>query len=154
MGRPFRIERSIQISASPEAVFAVAADLARWNDWSPYFRAAPETAFTVSSPSNGVGALYTWEGRKAGSGRMEITSQVPDQSVTLRLEFFAPFKAVNQTDFSCAPAPGGGTRFTWAMSGDRPWFMVVMAFLFRLDRMLAGQFDEGLQMLKGVVERA
>jgi CheY-like chemotaxis protein len=64
-----------------------------------------------------------------------------------------PFKAVNETVFTCEPLASGSTRFSWTMSGDRPWPMVVLAALLGLDRMLARQFDEGLAMLKALAER-
>ncbi len=152
MGRPFRIERSIDLSASPSAVFAVVSDLSRWNDWSPWARMEPTAPTRLEGPRTGVGAAISWDGKKTGSGRMEVVSVEADRRVDLRRDFLKPMKATNQTVFDLEPIPSGGTRFTWAMSGERPLLMVVIAFVFRLDRMLNGQFDDGLRQLKTVVD--
>ena len=148
MGRPFRIERSAALRASPEAVFAVISDLGRWEAWSPYAAMDPATVSTLSGDPASVGGSYEWKGPKMGAGRMEITSISPGERVVMKLEFFAPMKATNEATFSVAPTPSGGTTVTWAMTGERPWAMVVLAMLLRLDRMVEGQFDQGLARLR------
>lgn len=130
----------------------MANDLSRWNDWSPYFRMDPDVKFTLTGPRSGLGAIYAWDGKKMGRGRMEITASEPNERITMSLEFLAPMKATNVVHFTLTPSSSGGTLFRWEMSGDRPWLMVVMAFVLRLDRMVSAQFDEGLRLLKGIVD--
>jgi hypothetical protein len=152
MARPFRIERSIDLAAAPSGVFAVVSDLSRWNDWSPWYRMEPTAPTRLEGPKAGVGAVISWDGKKTGTGRMEVVSVEADRRVDLRLDFLTPMKATNQTVFALEPTPSGGTRFTWTMSGERPLLMVVIAFVLRLDRMLNGQFDDGLRQLKAIVD--
>jgi hypothetical protein len=152
MGRPFRIARSIDLAAAPSVVFAVVSDMLRWNDWSPWYRMEPSAATRLEGPRSGVGSALSWDGRKAGKGRMEIVALEAGRRVELRLDFLTPVKATNETVFALEPTASGGTRFTWSMSGERPWLMVIVAMLLRLDRMLNGQFDDGLRQLKAIVD--
>ncbi len=152
MGRPFLIARSIDLAAAPTAVFAVVSDLSRWNDWSPWSRMEPTAAARLEGAPTGIGSAISWAGRKTGAGRMEVVALDPDRSIELRLDFLKPMKATNRTVFALEPTASGGTRFTWSMSGERPLLMVVVAFLFPLDRMLNGQFDDGLKQLKAIVD--
>ena len=154
MGRPFSIIAAATFNASPAKVFAVAEDLARWNDWSPFFRMETGVASEVSTPSSGVGAHYTWSGKRTGRGRMEVLETTPGERVVLNLEFIEPFKAVNRTVFTLTPTASGGTHFKWEMSGERPLVMVIVAALLRLDNKLADDFVAGLGLLRGIVDGA
>jgi hypothetical protein len=132
-------------------VYAVLSDLSRVNDWSPYYRADPGAVCTVSEPSTGVGARYTWEGKRSGHGSMEIVACEPDACVTLSLVFHAPFPGTHTTTWACQPDGPGGSRVTWTMAGERPtWMWVLSPFL---DRMLSRQFDDGLAALAELLER-
>ena len=154
MGRPFSIAAAATFNASPAKVFAVAEDLARWNEWSPFFRMEAGVTSEVSTPSSGVGAHYTWSGKRTGRGRMEVLETAPGERVVLNLEFIEPFNAVNRTVFTLTPTASGGTHFRWEMSGERPLVMVVVAALMRLDNKLADDFVAGLGLLRGIVDGA
>ena len=154
MGRPFSITAATTFNASPEKVFAVAGDLARWNDWSPFFRMETGVASEVSTPSTGVGAHYTWSGKRTGRGRMVVLETTPGERVVLDLEFIEPFKAVNRTVFTLTPTATGGTHFKWEMTGERPLVMVIVAALMRLDNKLADDFVAGLGFLRAIVDGA
>jgi hypothetical protein len=154
MGRPFCIERAVDLDASAAEVFAVVNDLTRWSEWSPWARMDPGAVNTLSGPHAGVGATLEWKGKKSGAGRMEMVESAPSERVRVRLDFHAPFKATHEIHWTLAPRPGGGTRMTWTMTGERPWPLVLLAGLLRLDKTMEGQFDEGLGYLKSLVERA
>jgi uncharacterized protein YndB with AHSA1/START domain len=119
MGRPFSIIAAATFNASPAKVFAVAEDLARWNDWSPFFRMETGVASEVSTPSSGVGAHYTWSGKRTGRGRMEVLETTPGERVVLNLEFIEPFKAVNRTVFTLTPTASGVGRASAATAATK-----------------------------------
>src|SRR5690348_8976388 len=69
----FRIERSADIKASPDKVFALINDFHRWGAWSPWEKLDPNMKRTFGGPAAGQGSTYAWQGNsKVGSGKMEI----------------------------------------------------------------------------------
>src|SRR5260221_3893318 len=69
----FRIERSAQINAPAEVVFAQVNDFRHWDGWSPWARLDPNMTKTIAGAPQGVGAGYAWSGNtQVGEGRMTI----------------------------------------------------------------------------------
>ncbi len=71
------IEEQIVIHAPPQAIFAVYADVARWNTWDPD---------TKSSSLAGPFQVETWGRLAPAKGReigIKVTSVVPDRSFTV-----------------------------------------------------------------------
>lgn len=149
----FRLERSILISASPEAIFPRIDNFHAWADWSPYETMDAHLDKTYSGPDSGKGAAYAWVGKKAGSGSMEITSSSPSSKIVIRLDFTKPFTAHNTAEFTLEPQ-GAGTKVTWAMHGPNTLMSKVMGLFFSMDKMVGPQFDEGLANLKRLSETA
>src|SRR6185312_10235670 len=73
----FRIERTTRIAAPPERVYPLIQDFHEWTKWSPWEKLDADLKRTYSGAPSGVGAAYAWEGKNAGSGRMEITQATP-----------------------------------------------------------------------------
>lgn len=147
----FRVERSIAISAPPERIFPLINDLRRWQMWSPYENLDPAMKRSYAGAPRGAGAVYEWEGEKAGTGRMEITESLPARRIVIDLRFTAPFEARNVAEFTLTPA-GGETQVTWAMYGPQPLIAKVMGMLFDVDGMVGEDFERGLASLKAAVE--
>jgi hypothetical protein len=149
----FRVERSTVIDAPPDAIFPHIDDFHAWAAWSPYEKMDANLGKTFSGPARGTGAAYAWVGRKAGSGRMEITSSSPPSKVVIKLEFTKPFTAHNTAEFTLEPQ-GSGTKVTWAMHGPNTLMSKVMGLFFSMDRLVGPQFEEGLASLKALTARA
>src|SRR3974390_3251596 len=88
----FRIERSAQIKAPPEKIFALINDLHRWTAWSPWEKIDPRLKRSYTGAASGMGAAYAWEGNsKVGAGRMEITDATAASKIVIKLDFIEPF---------------------------------------------------------------
>lgn len=148
----FRVERSAVIGVPPAQLFAIISDFRNFDSWSPWAKLDPAMQKTFSGPATGIGSAYAWEGNKnVGAGRMEIIELVANQHLRMKLQFFRPFKANNEALYTLAPVEGG-TRITWAMTGPLNLMARVMHLLMNMDRMVGGQFEEGLANLKRVAE--
>ena len=152
----FRIERSIHIAAAPAAVFPLINDFRSWTLWSPYERVDPKMQRVYSGAEAGVGSVYEWSGNnKIGVGRMEIVQADAPIRIRIKLDFFKPFEAHNQAEFTLTPE-NGGTRVSWAMFGPQacgnPLLHFLMGLIFNMEKMVGGQFEDGLRRLKSVVE--
>ncbi|RKG90512.1 SRPBCC family protein [Corallococcus terminator] len=144
----FSIERHALVQASPAVVFAMINDLRQFDAWSPYrFELAPGLSKSFEGPATGQGASYTWEGgSKAGAGRMTLVESRPSERVVLKLEFFKPFAATNQTVFTLAPVEGG-TRVSWRMEGENTLMGKAFSLVVNMDTMLGKDFERGLANL-------
>ena len=149
----FRVQRSANIDAPPEKIYALIEDYHRWGLWSPYEKLDPAMQRTYSGTAHGKGAVYEWEGnKKAGQGRMEIANTMPPSQITINLDFVRPFEAHNIVEFTLTPA-GASTHVTWAMQGRLPYVAKVMHVLFNMDRMIGKDFETGLANLKTLAEQ-
>lgn len=141
------VERSAEVSAPPEQVFAAIADLHDWEDWSPWEGRDPAMRRTYGGAEKGVGATYEWQGnRKVGSGRMEITEATEPSDVVIDLRFLKPFKSENTTSFHLEPA-GGSTRVTWRLVAPKTFMSRVMELFSSMDKMVGKDFEQGLDQL-------
>jgi hypothetical protein len=152
----FHIERSIRIAAPAAVIFPLINDLHRWVAWSPYERLDPAMQRTYSGEAEGVGAVYEWRGnKKVGTGRMEIVRAEEPSRVVIKLDFLSPFEGHNTAEFTIA-ADGDASRVTWAMHGPQmcanPIMKFFMGLFFNMEKMIGGQFEEGLANLKAAAE--
>jgi hypothetical protein len=148
----FRVTRSAVIKAPAARIFSLINDLQSFNTWSPYLRRDPRAQGHYSGPAGGVGAVYTWQGRKIGSGTMTITDSQAPIKLTMRLDFVKPFKAQNTADFILRAEGDNLTIVTWAMHGPAPYVSRLMATVVDMDRMIGKDFEAGLANLKSLTQ--
>ena len=153
----FRLERSIRISAPILQVAEQIDDFRQWQQWSPWEHIDPSLQRTFSGADAGVGAVYEWTGTgKAGAGRMEIVEMRTGSEaglITIKLDFFKPFKASNTAEFLMTPTDAG-TDLTWAMFGPSPFMSKLMGVFMDFDKMVGKDFEAGLAALKRNAEAA
>ena len=143
----FEVVREATIPAPRATVFALLTDFHRWPEWSPWEDIDPDLQRTYSGSPSGVGAVYEWDGnRKAGAGRMEITSADAPSRLQLALQFLKPFKSNNTTTFELDERDGA-THVTWRMVGPKTFMTRVMGIFASMDKMVGGDFEKGLARL-------
>ncbi len=152
MPAEFRVARSATIAAPPPAVFAQVNDFHRWKAWNPWAKLDPAMKETYEGAPAGVGAVYSWLGNgKVGRGRMTLTESRPSELIRIRLEFWKPFAATNTAEFTFRPE-GPRTVVTWSMAGKNTFAGKAMSIVIDMDRMIGGNFEQGLADMKAVVE--
>jgi uncharacterized protein YndB with AHSA1/START domain len=150
----FSVQRSLDIKAPPDKLFALITDLRGWTAWSPYEKRDPAMKRSYSGAPAGNGAAYAWDGnRNVGAGRMEITDLQAPSKVVIALDFLRPFKAQNTAEFTLRPQ-GDATNVTWKMHGPNLYIGKVMGTFINMDRMIGKDFEDGLASLKAVAERS
>ena len=146
----FRISRTGRISAPPDVVFENVNDLHKWEAWSPWAKMDPNAKSTFAGPIAGPGSSMEWNGNnKVGAGRMTIEDSRVNERIQIKLEFFKPFKATNTAEFTFKPE-GGQTSVTWTMSGKNNFMGKAMSMVMNCDKMIGGQFEQGLANLNSV----
>lgn len=148
----FRIVRTADMAAPPATVFAQVNDFHSWEAWSPWEKLDPTMKKVHEGAPSGKGAIYSWEGNgKVGQGRMTLMESKPPERIRIRLEFLKPFKATNTAEFTF-DAEGGGTRVTWAMTGEMNFMSKLFDLIMNMDKMVGRDFEKGLTAMKAVVE--
>jgi Polyketide cyclase / dehydrase and lipid transport len=143
----FRVSRSTVIKAPPHVVFEQINDLHKWDAWSPWAKLDPNAQHNFSGAPAGVGAAMSWAGNnKVGVGKLTITDSRP-------FEFEKPMKTVNTAEFSLQPS-GEGTQVAWTMSGTNNFVGKAISLFMNCEKMVGGQFDQGLASMKSIAERA
>jgi Polyketide cyclase / dehydrase and lipid transport len=149
--KTFRLERSTAIKAPPEKIFPFVNDFRRWMAWSPWEKLDPNLKRSYGGAESGTGATYGWEGKKAGTGRMEIIEATPSSRVLIKLDFLKPFEAHNTAEFTFTPQ-GDGTRVDWAMYGPNRFIGKVMSTFVNFEKLVGKDFEKGLAALKANAE--
>ena len=134
------------------AIFPLVNELRNWEAWSPWAKLDPAAKNTYEGPPAGTGAAFGWSGNnKVGEGRMLITESRPNELVRLKLEFVRPMKGTNDAEFTFKPE-SGHILVTWTMSGKYNFVGKAVNLIINCDRMVAGQFDQGLAQMKRLAE--
>lgn len=150
----FRVARQATIAAPVPVVFAQVNDLQKWRTWSPYDKLDPAMKKTYEGPAAGTGASYSWVGNSdAGEGRATITESRPNELVRIKLDFAKPMAGTAVAAFAFKPE-GDRTVVEWSLAGDCNFLSKAVHLFFDMDRMVGGQFEEGLAQLKTVAEAA
>lgn len=145
------VTRSVEIAAPPAAVFALVGDLRRFNEWSPWAGLDPDTVFTFTGPTDGVGQTLHWASKNelVGEGSLAIAAIEPERRVDLVLSF----ANAGSTLASVVLEPAGsGTRVTWGFDSDLGFNPVARYFGMMADGAVGPDYEKGLARLKTVAE--
>lgn len=151
------VERERRIPAPASEILARIVDFQRWPEWSPWEDLDPNVRRSYTGSDSGVGAVYEWQGnRKAGVGRMEITSverRDDSSEVTIDLQFLKPFKSRNTTTFRLR-RDGDATQVTWTMQGPQSFMTRVVGIFKSMDKMIGPDFEKGLRRIEAATGTA
>ena len=147
----YRVERSLEISAKPDAIFAQLGTLKNWTNWTAWTVSKyPDMQVSFSGPESGVGATYTWDGQSTGQGVLKLTRAEPDKGISYDLEFDHG-KYVSKGAVEYVPA-GEALKVTWSNEGSLGWNPISRVFGLLMDKMMGPDFEEGLRNLKQKLE--
>ena len=144
----YRVERSIEIAASPEVVFGEVNSLKKWDAWSPWIARDESIQNSFSGPDEGVGATASWTSDNSGDGSQTIKVSRPHSRIETELNFGSQGSATADWRFEAA---GDGTRVTWGMGGDMPGPLGGL-MASRMDGWIGADYEDGLARLKKHVE--
>jgi len=144
------VTETMQMNATPAAIYNQVNELKNWENWSPWYKMEPEMELTYSGNSNGPDSWYKWKGNKTGEGQLTIKKTVPNQ----RIETYVQFKGMGDSNGFWEFKPNGGaTDVTWGMTaktGDNFVGKAMTKMFF--PSAMKKSFTEGLNNIKGIVE--
>jgi uncharacterized protein YndB with AHSA1/START domain len=150
----YKVTRSLNVAAPPEAVFPLVNNYKKWNTWSPWAKLDPNMTISYSGPEEGVGASYSWKGNSdVGAGKMTTLEATPSRNLKMQLDFIEPFADTSITEFNFTPtADAKGTTVSWDMSGNANFISKAMCLFVSMDSMLGPDFEKGLASIKFLAE--
>jgi Polyketide cyclase / dehydrase and lipid transport len=148
----YRVARSTTVAAPPPAVFAQVNDFHKWEAWNPWGKIDPAMKQAYEGAPAGIGAIYKWAGNnEVGEGRMTIIESRRSDLIRINLEFFKPFAGNSTAEFTFKPE-NNQTAVTWSMTGNNNFMAKAIHLFMNMDKMIGGQFENGLASMKSIVE--
>lgn len=148
----YRVERTATIDAAPAVVFDQVNNFKNWEAWSPWAKLDPNAKAEFLGVSSGTGAGFHWAGNsKVGEGTQTITESRFPEFIAIQLDFEKPMKGTSQAEFTFTPQGENQTVVTWSMSGKNNFVGRAMCVFMNMDKMVGGQFEQGLANLNTVV---
>jgi uncharacterized protein YndB with AHSA1/START domain len=145
------VTRSTEIAAPPEKVFAIAGDLHRFPEFSPWADLDPNIKYTLDNPAPGVGQKMSWvsDNAKVGSGSQTITEYDPPKHLAAELDLGPMGKPLATWDLEPS---GTGTKATWGFKSKLDG-IAARWFGLMFDRWIGADYEKGLAKLKAVAEK-
>jgi carbon monoxide dehydrogenase subunit G len=145
------LDASISVNAPAQAVFARMSDLSRFNDWNPFPSMDPSTTSRHEGAAAGVGAVFLYEGKRLGKGRMEVVSVAAPNRIDIDMTFWRGAKATHSKSAFVIAESDGVTEVHWIFDETRGLGMYLLGKLM-FDGMMTRTFRSGLEKLKSLVE--
>lgn len=148
----YRIERSIEIDASPNKVYNIISKFSRFNEWSPWVYKDTAVKIDFAGIDGAVGSVYKWDGNKnVGEGMMQMFELLENKKVSYKM-VFGEGKDTAIGYISLKPEQENRTEVIWGYTGQT-------SFMFRffnllMDKFMGNDFEIGLNKLKALAESA
>lgn len=142
------IERTTVINAPAPVVFENVNNIRKWNKWSYWMLLDTAQIVTYAGPESGVGASYSWDGKKTMKGTLTITESAPSQNIKINLDFAGQGTGKAEWKFE---AGDGVTNVTETFTSDLKFTERIFPGLM-MDKFLGAAFEEDLKNLKALCE--
>jgi hypothetical protein len=151
MASKYSVVATREVKASAGKVHDLLVNMGRVEEWNPYVEMDPAIKSELSDQKIGVGSWYSYESKRVGDGRLEMTDVSPTV-ITLEIKFFNKGKVdVGQTRYMISPGSSAETvTVTWEMTGEHAGFRKLLWPI--MNGVLGKAFDRGLEKLAAIVE--
>jgi effector-binding domain-containing protein/uncharacterized protein YndB with AHSA1/START domain len=144
-----KVSAETEIALNPAEIFPMVASFSHREMWDPWVTQDSTTKVTIDSKPGYVGSTYTWDGKKLGTGKMEVMSVKENQQIESSL-WFGDVKTPSQVEWSFEPVDNG-TFVLWSFSQKTTYPIGRLGMMFG-KVFLKKSFDLGLANLKEYLE--
>lgn len=151
MPKSYIAERSVEIQAVQDDVFALVADFSKWKEWSPWYDFEPNAQYTLNGNMGMEGSSMSWHGRIVGRGKIQIDRLEPHHHIFMSLFFETPHRTEAKGTLVFEPK-NNSTWVTWTNQGALEY---PFGRLFGpvLKGMIEKDIQKGLDKLKARAEK-
>ena len=144
----YSTQRSTLVNAPVEVVFAQVNNVKNWTKWGPWMK--DETMeVQYGAITEGLNASYSWTSENSGNGILKIARLEENKSLNTDLNF----DGSQANGFWTFEEQSDGVKVTWGFKGmANNYFQRYLSLV--IDTMAGEMFEEGLESLKEVAEKA
>mgnify|MGYP001086942125 CR=1 FL=1 len=146
----YKVERSIEINASPAKVYGIVSKFSRFDEWSPWSEKDTALKVTYQGTDGTIGSMYIWKGNKdVGNGMMQMFELDENKKVAYKMQFGGG-KDTATGYMILQSEDGSKTNVTWGFTGETSF--IFRFFNLLMDKFVGKDFEHGLNKLKAVAE--
>ncbi len=147
-----KVERSIDINSSPDAIKAHLADYHFFHEkWSPWTEKDPGMKTTYTGEVDAEGHSVAWESNVKEVGHGSMTYKGTHGDTVLHSLHFDGHES-DAHIYHIVSANGASTKVTWLMQDPTPFIFRGMMLFMNMDKMIGPDFEKGLSKLKTAIE--
>lgn len=151
----YQVERSMVARGTSKEVFDQLNQFRNWARWYPLTEIDPGVRLRYDGPSEGVGAVWTWNGNdKVGAGRIEIVESRQGSLLLVKTIHTTPAPNETISTFSLRPEGSQGqlTRVTWKLQGKHGFIAKALTVFVEVDETVGPDMELALHRLQQAVE--
>lgn len=146
-----KVERSIDINGDTEQIKALLADYTFFYEkWSPWTEKDPSMKNTITGTAGVSGHKMAWDSKKDEVGKGSLTYIRSNADTVMHTLHFDDFG--DSQVYQLAQKTEQGTKVTWGMYCETPFFFRPMNLFFNMDKMMGPDYEKGLASLKKAIE--
>ena len=147
--KAYYVERSVEINAPANAIYAQVSDLEAWQEWNPWNIMDPEIVVSYGEIRSGEGASYAWISEVAGNGSMRIVKADPPERADFELVFEGYEDNPSYSSILLAASGAGQpVTVTWTYEGNVGDRLLARWVTLLMDRFVGASYEKGLKSLK------
>jgi len=149
--KKIKIERSMEISASPSLVQDIVSRFSENKNWSPWEEMDPNVKTSLEGEDGKVGSKYLWDGNnQVGKGNQTIT-KIEKGLIENKLVFEKPMSGEAIVVFKIE-ATENGSKITETFDSESSYPMNALNVIMNPEKMMGPTFEHGLSTLKKYAE--
>lgn len=149
-----KVQRSISINASASSIYEQLRKLENFNRIAIWNQQDSSASFQITGVDGTVGATTQWKGHPmiSGKGNIKIIELIPTKKIVYQIEFSQPKKGKAESVFDLVETNKSLTSVTWTfeLATPRPWN--IFNLFYSMDKERGKEFEDGLKMLKTLME--
>ncbi|MGD1844532.1 MAG: SRPBCC family protein [Salibacteraceae bacterium] len=145
-----KFERSLVMSASPDAIYEEVANFEKWEAWSPWIKMDPTIVNAYEHSDLGPNTVMKWTSTESGDGLQTITEMVKNEKIVTKLNF-SDWPGDNFATWTFEEVEGG-TKVTWSMNGA-PAMLPFRPLVALMQGTVEKSYDMGLAAIKEIAEK-
>lgn len=151
----FGVEREASVDKSKTEVFKYVKLLKNQDYFSVWAKIDPNMKKEFSGVDGTVGFISSWtsEHPDVGVGEQEITGIDNERRIDYELRFLEPFESTSSAYMIFESVDSNKTAVRWGFEGDMPYPMNLMLLFVDMEGELGGDLQNGLDNLKGILEK-
>lgn len=151
----YAVEREVTINKPKQIVFDYVKYLKNQNQFSVWAKIDPAMKTEFRGEDATVGFVSAWESENpdAGKGEQKIVKIDEGSRIDYEIHFIEPMESTDFAYMTFAAPNDSTTSVKWGFHGKMKYPMNLMLLAMDMEKMLAPDLQNGLNNLKGILEK-